>query len=176
VLSGVADGNDTEDEGEERPSKSARKRAAHDAQDLGEALVGLKDADLDALALPEALAEALRAARRITSRVALARQRQYIGKLMRTMDLQPIRAALTAGSARAAADTERFKRLEHWRERLIDEGDAALAELANWHPDIDRPALARLVASARSERMQRSSGPASRELFRALRALFATMP
>jgi ribosome-associated protein len=179
VLSGVSDDNNTEDEGEGRPSKSARKRAAHDAQDLGEALVGLKDADLDALALPEALDEALRAARRITSRVALARQRQYIGRLMRTMDLEPIRAALTAGSARAAADTERFKRLEHWRERLIDEGDAALAELANWHPDIDRPALARLVASARSERSertQRSSGPASRELFRALRALFATMP
>jgi ribosome-associated protein len=175
VLSGVSDDNDTEDEGAERPSKSARKRAAHDAQDVGEALVGLNDADLDALALPEPLHEAIRAARRITSRVALARQRQYIGKLMRSMDLEPIRAALTAGSARAAADTERFKRLEHWRERLINEGDVALAELANWHPDIDRPALARLVASARAERAQRGSGPASRELFRALRALFATM-
>jgi ribosomal 50S subunit-associated protein YjgA (DUF615 family) len=63
VLSGVSDDNDTEHEGAERPSKSARKRAAHDAQDVGEALVGLKDADLDALALPEALNEAIRAPR-----------------------------------------------------------------------------------------------------------------
>ena len=46
----------------ERPSKSARKRAAHAAQDLGEALIGLPDGELDALALPEELAAAVRAA------------------------------------------------------------------------------------------------------------------
>jgi ribosome-associated protein len=175
-LGGVSEDDDNQDEGAERPSKSARKRAAHAAQELGETLVRLKDAELDALGLPEPLNEAIRAARRITSRAGLARQRQYIGKLMRSIDPEPIRAALTAQGARAAADTERFKRLEHWRERLISEGDAALAELARWRPALDQAALGRLVASARSERAQRGNGPASRELFRALRALFATMP
>src|ERR1700692_372782 len=78
------------------PSKSARKRAAHAAQDLGEALVRLRDAELDALQWPEALSEAIRTARGITSRAAAARQRQYIGKLMRGVDMEPIRAALAA--------------------------------------------------------------------------------
>ena len=111
------------------PSKSARKRAAHAAQDLGEALVRLRDAELDALQLPEALSEAIRAARGITSRAAAARQRQYIGKLMRGVELEPIRAALAEHSARAARETERFKRISAWRERLIAERATALAAL-----------------------------------------------
>ncbi|HXO14936.1 MAG TPA: ribosome biogenesis factor YjgA, partial [Steroidobacteraceae bacterium] len=96
------------------PSKSARKRAALAAQELGEALVRLREAELDALQLPEALSEAIRAARRISSRAAAARQRQYIGKLMRGVDVEPIRAALAAHRARAARATERFKRISAW--------------------------------------------------------------
>ena len=166
-----------DDGGTERPSKSARKRAAHAAQDLGEALVRLPDAELSALELPEALCEALRAARRLRSRAALARQRQYIGKLMRQVDPEPIRAALAARSERHARETERFRRIENWRERLLTEGEAALAELIRWHPEIDVREWRQRLGAARAERERAgSAGAASRELFRALRALFATMP
>jgi 5-(carboxyamino)imidazole ribonucleotide mutase len=81
---------------EDRPSKSARKRAALAAQKLGEELVLLRDAQLQALDLPEPLIEAIRAARHMRTRAALARQRQYIGKLMRAIDPAPIHAALAA--------------------------------------------------------------------------------
>ena len=161
----------------EPPSKSARKRAAHAAQELGEALLQLGDAQLARLELPEALREALQGARRIRSRAAALRQRQYIGRLMRELDPEPIRAALAAASERAARETERFKRLENWRERLLAEGEPALAELARWHPQIDRNEWASRIAAARSERARSGAGgPAARELFRALRTLFATMP
>ncbi|HUJ54066.1 MAG TPA: ribosome biogenesis factor YjgA [Steroidobacteraceae bacterium] len=168
----------SDDDGDtERPSKSARKRAAHAAQELGEALLELGDAELARLDLPESLSEALRAARRITSRAAALRQRQYIGKLMREVDPAPIRAALDAVRERAAREAERFKRIENWRARLIGEGEPALAELARWHPQIDRDEWARRTAAARAEHARSGTGgPAARELFRALRALFATMP
>jgi len=168
--------DDQHDGDEARPSKSARKRAAHAAQDLGEELIGLREAELAALALPEALLEALHAARRIKSRAGLARQRQYIGKLMRDIDAEPIRAALAARSAHDAAETERFKRIEGWRARLIKEGALALAELQRWHPDIDAAEWTRRVDAARAEYARGAHGAAARELFRALRALFATMP
>jgi ribosome-associated protein len=161
----------------ERPSKSARKRAAHAAQDLGEELIRLRDAQLDALHLPDALLDAIREARRIQSRAGLARQRQFIGKLMRDIDPGPIRAALAAGSARAAQETERFKRIEHWRERLITQGAPALAELQRWRPDIDQDEWTRRVHAAQAERERAGvSATAAKELFRALRALFATRP
>ena len=76
----------------ERPSKSARKRAAHAAQELGERLLTLRDATLEALGLPPELAQAVREARTITSRAARARHRQYIGRLMRALDPESLRA------------------------------------------------------------------------------------
>ncbi len=157
----------------ERPSKSARKRAAHEAQDLGETLISLKDAELNALDLPEILADAIREAKRITSRGGGVRQRQYIGKLMRDMDLEPIRVALEARGRQSAVESEKFKRLEAWRERLIVAGLPALDELERWRPGLDRAVWTRLVDSARSERARSPvMGVAGRELFRALRALF----
>lgn len=159
-----------------RPSKSARKRAAHDAQDLGEALLALRDGELAALKLPEELLAALTEARRISSRAGLARQRQYIGKLMRGLDPEPIRAALAARGAVSAAESARLHRIEQWRERLIVEGAPALAELKHAYPAIDVAAWQRSVAAAAAERERAAASGAGRELFRALRALFATMP
>ena len=100
------------------------------------------------------------------------RQRQYIGKLMREIDLEPIRAALAARGEKAAQETQRFKRVEHWRDRLIAEGAPALDELMQWRPGMDRDEWLRRIAAAAAERERLGTGgPASRELFRALRAL-----
>jgi 5-(carboxyamino)imidazole ribonucleotide mutase len=93
---------------EDRPSKSARKRAALAAQKLGEELVLLRDAQLQALDLPEPLLEAIRAARQMRARAALARQRQYIGKLMRAIDLAPIHAALAARAGPGMRTARRY--------------------------------------------------------------------
>ena len=81
---------------DDTPSKSARKRAALAAQDLGARLIALRETELVSLDLPEPLLDAVREARRLTSRAALARQRQYIGKLMRDEDVPAIEAALAA--------------------------------------------------------------------------------
>ena len=79
---------------DERPSKSSRKRAAHAAQALGERLIALKESDLVRLPIPENLLDAVREARRIKARGGLARQKQYIGKLIRDLDTEAIEDAL----------------------------------------------------------------------------------
>ena len=155
------------------PSKSSRKRAAHAAQDLGEELIRMRDSELGAINLPETLVDAVREARRITSRGGLARQRQYIGKLMRDIDLEPIKEFLASRNKISSQETERFKRVEEWRERLIVEGAPALEELQRWRPGIDRDEWARRLSAAQTERARLgATGAAGRELFRALRALF----
>jgi ribosome-associated protein len=155
------------------PSKSARKRAAHAAQDLGEELIRMRDTDLDALDLPETLVDAIRDARHISARGGGARQRQYIGKLMRDIDLEPIKAFIASKNKVDAREAERFKRVEAWRERLITEGGPALEELERSRPELDRDEWSRRLSAAREERSRTgATGPASRELFRALRSLF----
>ncbi len=169
---------DDEDSGEfGRPSKSARKREADAAQALGTRLIELKQSELEALELPEKLLEAILLAKRISSRGGLARQRQYIGKLMRDVDPAPIEAALSQKSRDAALDAEKHKRIEAWRTRLLEDGPAALDELLKWCPGADRKALQALIAKATGERVDPGSREgASRELFRSLRALFDSIP
>jgi ribosome-associated protein len=158
--------NDDDDEG---TSRSARKRAAESAQQLGEELIALPEADLDALDLPERLRDAVLEARRIRSRAAGARQRQYIGKLMRAIDCEPIAAALAARSERDALETRRFARAESWRNRLLTEGDVALAALAASYPALQLDTWRTLLTRARAA--DHGARVAQRELFRALRDL-----
>jgi len=162
------------DEGPGPPSKSARKRGAQAAQALGVELLALTDAELDALALPERLTQAIREARAIRSRGASVRQRQYIGRLMREIDPATVAAALAERRARAALEARRFQRLESLRIRLIaDETGAALGALAAEHPQIERAEWERAIAAARAEQAgERGAGGAARRLFRMLRALY----
>ncbi|MBT8102855.1 MAG: DUF615 domain-containing protein [Gammaproteobacteria bacterium] len=77
-----------------KPSKSARKREFLALQKLGEDLITLKESDLRQIGLDEELLEAVLEARQIKSHGALRRQKQYIGKIMRRVDPEPIRAAM----------------------------------------------------------------------------------
>ena len=79
---------------ESKPSKSARKREYLALQKLGEELVTLRESELLSIPLDGDLLEAVQEARRIKAHGALRRQKQYIGKLMRHVDPEPITAAL----------------------------------------------------------------------------------
>ncbi len=151
------------------PSKSQRKREMTALQDLGTELTALSERDLARIPLPDDLRRAIDEARAITSRGALRRQRQYIGKLMRAVDPEPIRAALDKlrqKSARAAAE---LHRIEQWRDRLIDEGQSALNAFSAEYPGADRQRLRQLMLNARKERERQQAPKSARALFRALR-------
>ncbi len=77
-----------------KPSKSARKREYLALQKLGEELITIRRSDLNSLPLDDALRDAVREAGEIKAHGALRRQKQYIGKLMRNIDPEPIRAGL----------------------------------------------------------------------------------
>jgi ribosome-associated protein len=86
-------------------------------------------------------------------------------------DVESIRAALENDRAKAHQETAALHRVESWRTRLIDEGDAALDELLAVHPAADRQHLRQLARNARAERDREKPLHAYRELFRALREL-----
>ena len=152
-------------------SKTQRKKAVHLLQALGEELVELNDDQLAAIELPEALREAVMAARRITKFEARRRQLQYIGKLMRRVEVEPIRAALDAMLAGSRRQIAAHKRIEAWRERLLA-GPGALDELLAEYPGADIQRLRELVRGALRERDAGSPPRSYRELYQALRALF----
>jgi ribosome-associated protein len=77
-----------------KPSKSARKREYIALQKLGEELITLKKSDLNSLPLDDNLREAVAQAQQMKAHGALRRQKQYIGKLMRHIDPEPLRAEM----------------------------------------------------------------------------------
>jgi ribosome-associated protein len=151
-------------------SKTQRKKAVHLLQAVGEELVELNDDQLTAIELPEALRDAVMAARRITKFEAKRRQLQYIGKLMRRVEVEPIRAALDLMLAGSRRQIAAHKRVEAWRERLFT-GPGALNELLAEYPGADARRLRELVRGALRERDAGSPPRAFRELYQALRAL-----
>ena len=151
-----------------RPSKTRLKQAMHELQDLGEALVALPDDRIAELALPESLLGAVQELRRTRSHEGRRRQMQYIGKLMRRVDPEPIRAAVAAMRLGPARDALALHRAEDWRRRLIDSDEAAGAWIAEF-PRADLQQLRSLVRAARKDAAaspEQRSGRAYRELFR----------
>ena len=158
--------------GDDGPSKSELKRQDLQLRELGVALVALPATELDALDLPDKLADAVTACRSITAHGARLRQEMYIAKVLRHVDVAPIRAAL---DRRGEMDRQRVRRehaLEQWRERLLKDEADAWSELAT---ALDDPAalqpLRTLARQARAEQASSRPPAASRQLFRRLREL-----
>lgn len=156
------------------PSRSQKRREALAVFDLGEKLVALTEAQLAKVPLPETLREMVRESKRITAPVAHKRQLQFLAKHMRREDeetLDAIRRSLEHDRADARRETAHLHRLEALRDRLIDGGDAALAELIADHPQADRQHLRQLARNAKEERLHNKPLHAYRELFRELKQL-----
>lgn len=156
-------------------SKTKRKQEMHELQALGVALVALSESQLQEMSLESRLYEAVLEAKRITSHEARRRQMQYIGRLMRDADAEPVRARLAAVEGHSAQATAHHRRLEAWRERLMED-DEALTEFVAAHPGADLQELRALLRNARKEAKEGKPPRAYRELFRFLKNADAPAP
>lgn len=149
-------------------SKTKRKRAMEELQSLGEALVDLAEPPG---VLPEELLQAVREARRMTRRdEARRRQMQYIGRLMRNIDVEPVRAALEKARGDSAAETAKLRRLEQARNRLMED-EKAIGEIAAHHPATFIQRLRSLRRAAIKEREQSRPPKNFRAIFQLLREM-----
>lgn len=139
-------------------------------QDIGATLVELPKDRLAKLDLPEVLRDAIVEAKRITANGAIRRQMQYIGRLMRDIDVEPIVDQLQRWEGKHNAETAHFHQLERWRTRLLED-DNALSEFMQLHPNVDTQQLRTLIRNSRREHLDNKPPKSSRELFRLLREI-----
>jgi len=155
-------------------SRSQNRREALEVLALGETLVELTPAQLARLPIPEGLLEHIEYTKRITSHGARKRQLAFLAKQMRREEdetLEAIRNALDANSETSRREVAIMHRMERWRERLLAEGDAALGELLDEHPEADRQGLRTLVRNALAEKAKNKPPRAYREIYQVLREL-----
>ncbi|MGE0357364.1 MAG: ribosome biogenesis factor YjgA [Burkholderiales bacterium] len=151
-------------------SKTQRKRRMLALQDVGKALARLPEHELARLDIPPVLREALAECRRLTTHEAIRRQLQYIGRLMRKIDAEPIAARLEAMHAPSRRATALFHLAERWRDDMLAD-PGAVARFAAEHPGADERRLADLAAAALEERRAERAPKRYRELFQAVSAI-----
>ena len=150
------------------PSKSQVKRDLHALQGLAEQMVSLPRAELERLNLDEATWVAIEETARIKDIRALRRHYKRIANCLARENTEPLQDLLAARDQEAREASTRHHQLERWRSRLIEEGDAALTEFLDTHPDADRQQLRTLVRAAQRD-TERGKPDAPRKLFRLLR-------
>lgn len=166
------------DENEYGPSRTQQRRDALAVLALATQLVEMVPSKLAKLELPDDVRDEIANVRRISSHIARKRQLGFLAKLMRRHDeatFDAVRAALGENREKQRQETAAMHRLESLRERLLgDDGDAALSELADRHPELDRQHLRSLVRQARIEKNTPNKPTrAYREIFQLLKELEA---
>jgi ribosome-associated protein len=161
-----------EEDYDDTPSKSARKREMLALQELGESLVNLTEKQLAQIPLPnEQLATAVRECRQIPSRGARKRHLQLIGKIMRTVDATPILQALETLHNTQREKAAAFHQLEQLRDDMLAAGASGVELAMARFPEADRQQLRQLLLQHGRELKNAKPPAASRKLFRYLRDL-----
>ncbi|WP_454262079.1 ribosome biogenesis factor YjgA [Pseudoxanthomonas mexicana] len=159
------------------PSRTQQRIEALGIRGLAEKLVALPAAQLARLPIPEELMPHIVETQRITSHIAHKRQLQFLAKQMRREEdevLEAIRDAMDEGGEAARRETALLHQAEQWRDRLLADGDDALAALLEEFPTADRQKLRQLVRNATDERAKNKPPRAFRDLFREVRELLSS--
>ncbi|MGL5006240.1 MAG: ribosome biogenesis factor YjgA [Plesiomonas sp.] len=151
-------------------SKSEIKRDAEALKVLGQELISLGRQALSRIPLDDELRVEIELAQKI-KKEGLRRQVQFIGKMLRSRDVEPIIIALDKMKNRHNQQIALFHKFEHIRDRLVENGDADLQLVLNDFPQADRQHLRNLVRSAVKERADNKPPKAYREIFQYLKEL-----
>jgi len=150
-----------EDEFEEYsgPSKSQVKREMHALQDLGKRICELPKKQLKLLPLSVTMIEAVEEWDRIKKNEAKRRHLQYVGKVMRTEDVDAIQLALDKQDPSSDEYNRVLHQQEKWRDRLINDGKDALSEFCEQFDVSDMQHFRQLIRNAVKEQEAKMANP-----------------
>lgn len=152
-------------------SKSEIKRDAEELKKLGIELVNLSKNEIVKIPLDEDLLYAIELAQKI-KKEGYRRQIQYIGKLLRSRDIEPITLALNKLKNRHNQQVAIFHKLEKLRDELIETGDAET--IISLFPNADRQQLRTLARLAKKELQSNKPPKTARQIFQYLKELSDT--
>lgn len=152
-------------------SKSKIKRDMLEITDFGRELTELNNTQLDKLPIDENLKKNILTARNM-QKIALKRQIQFIGKLLRKVDnLEDIQEAHSKLVNKNKEANLVFHRLEHIREALLasETADSMLQQVLEEFPGIDIQNLRQLIRNHHKEMEKNKPKKSYRQIFQVLK-------
>lgn len=166
-----ADDEDSLEDAYDEVSKSQLKRDSKDLQRLGKQLTAYSDEKLGKVPLGEKLLDAILLAQKLSNkRGALKRHFQYIGKILRSIDVEPILAAMAKIEDSDNSQKLLFKKMEYWRDRIISEGDPAINDCCEQTPSMDRQRLRQLSRNYKQAASEDKKTRFARQIFKEIQA------
>lgn len=174
MNSDLTDDEDLEDLDDQWISKSQLKRDSKDLQKLGKKLVAYTPQQLSRIPLNDTLLDAIHLAHKLLNkRAALKRHFQFIGKILRSIDTDPIFNAVSVIENDDQGTKLLFKKIENWRDRILETGDLAINECCDAHAQIDRQKLRQLGRNYRQAPSEEKKTQVARQIFKELRISMA---
>ncbi len=163
---------DTDSSDDDIISKSELKRIAESKQLLGKELASLSADKLNEFSLPDELTSAIHAYQKMNSHSAMKRQMQFIGKLMRNIDTEPVAHQLNLLQQQSQKNSAHHHMLEQWRERLLEDStNVALTELMAKYPFLDAQHIRQLIRNSQRESAAAKPPKSFRLLFQYLKQM-----
>lgn len=152
-------------------SKSSVKKDVYEITDFGRLLVELNNTQLNSIPLTETVKINVIDARSM-QKIALKRQTQFIGKLLRKVDnMEEIQKAYDVATNNDKDANLLLRRIENIRDNLVnpEKAKVALDKLIAEHPSIDVQKLRQLIRSYRKEVEKNKLRKSFKEIFQLLR-------
>jgi len=150
-------------------SKSQRKRECDEVLTLSEKMITLNKDELAQINMDDDLRSAIEEAQRIKSHSALKRQKHFIAKVMRGSDDETLAAQVERVLHKHDIYNADFKRMEKWRDSIIENGDKSINDFLEQYPHADRSHLRQLVRNAIKEKKNNKPPAAYRQIFKYIR-------
>jgi len=160
---------DINEEDDNWVSKSQRKRECDEVLELGEKMIALNKEELAQIQMDDELRRSIEEAQRIKSNSALKRQKHFIAKILRGLNDETLVAQVERVLHKHDIYNADFKRMEKWRDSIIENGDRGISDFLDAYPQADRSHLRQLLRNAAKEKKNNKPPAAYRQIFKYIR-------
>ena len=154
-----------------RPNKTQIKKEMATLFTLSEELSALSAVQIKSLELPEIIDKAVIEATKMSHTGARKRLLKYIAGHLHKIDVDPILERLARIKNTSVHAVREHHIAEHWRDKLIAEGNEALTEFLYEYDHADRQQLRQLMRNAQKEAELAKPPKSSRLLYQYLKSL-----
>ncbi|WP_411725564.1 ribosome biogenesis factor YjgA [Methyloglobulus sp.] len=155
-----------------RPNKTQIKKEIAGLFALGETMSKLSAAHLHSLELPENIRKAVSEVADMPHTSARKRLLKYIAGQLHKIDVAPVQEKLARIQNKSAHAVREHHIIEHWRDKLIREGNEALTELLDEQPAAELLKIRHILRNIKKEAETGKPPKSARLLYRYLKTLF----
>ena len=146
-------------------SKTELKKDSKKIQEFGRKISELTINNIEAFKFPSNIYEATIGLKNIKSNSAKNRQVQYLGKLLREIDLTDAFLIMKQLKVSSQKEIQRNNIIEGWRNKLLNNNNS-ITQFVDEYPKIDRQSLRQTISNAQKDN---KSPKYSRQLFKLIK-------